>query len=277
MLAHHPAVSGDSILFTASPYRHSSNLLPSLGAEGHVAHHDRANPARTAREQSPFFRLPEKIRLEIYRLCVPSGFVFDVREHNTFRGLARLSATPQALLNRSRGHFEQPSDDSLDDVGSDYEFGLDEDNSESESDGVADDEDDYSGALQKNRWLNATVRRQGWLPEIRSLLTASKRIREEVLDVLYGENVFRVIVSPQASAKKIQSRFSKTKVRRIRHLMTLYKQFETLADYLPQCRIQTFIRQEVIPNLTTLHIVCDPPTGTAMTITGRASATSPTR
>jgi hypothetical protein len=89
----------------------------------------------------------------------------------------------------------------------------------------------------------------------------SQQIREEVLDVLYGENVFRVILGPQSSAKSLEASFSEAKMRRIRHIMVVYKQFGTFADYIPVSRIPTFIWQGVIPNLTTLHIVFEQPTG----------------
>lgn len=231
-------------------------MLPGFRAGRHVANLDATKAARTTLKQSALFDLPVKVRKEIYRLCVPSGFVFDVREYNTFRGSPKISATPEALLDRSRWYFEGPS---LDD--SDHEWDSDDEGSAGESGDESEEDDEYSGIIRKDTWIDAAVRRPGWLPEIRSLLVTSQQIREEVLDVLYGENVFRVILGPQSSARSLEASFSEAKMRRIRHIMVVYKQFGTFADYIPECRIPTFIWQGVIPNLTTLHIVFEQPTG----------------
>jgi hypothetical protein len=88
-------------------------MLPGFRAGRHVANLDATKAARTTLKQSALFDLPVKVRKEIYRLCVPSGFVFDVREYNTFRGSPKISATPEALLDRSRWYFEGPSLDIL--------------------------------------------------------------------------------------------------------------------------------------------------------------------
>ncbi|KAJ9129729.1 hypothetical protein NKR19_g10216, partial [Coniochaeta hoffmannii] len=70
-----------------------------------------------AKQSSCFFTLPLEIRMKIYRLCVPSGALFDVREMPTFGAGWHFTNCPDALLNRPpcnamcRHHFTNPGKD----------------------------------------------------------------------------------------------------------------------------------------------------------------------
>ncbi|KAB5577495.1 hypothetical protein GE09DRAFT_1260136 [Coniochaeta sp. 2T2.1] len=211
-------------------------LRPSFLATD-LANQDAATTAGEAPNRGGLFKLPVEVRLEIYRLCLPTDTVFDVRERATFRGAHSYSATAAALLGRTSQEVDGPY--------------VDE--SEDEWDCYGDEEDDVS--------LDDPTDEEHQLTAIRALLLASRRIREEVLDVLYGENTFRIIVGPRFDAEDFKSKFPKEKRGRIRRLELIYKQFGTFAGDVPECWMPTFIWQDIIPNVMKLTVVFEQPTG----------------
>ncbi|KAH8911142.1 hypothetical protein BR93DRAFT_956110 [Coniochaeta sp. PMI_546] len=356
-----------------------------------------------------FFHLPVEIRMEIYRLCVPNGYVFDVREKPTFADYRNKPRTRDALLHWTamdwidslhfRGMIEASSDESSSawsgpeyayassegdqsvsedseaedssaeesqedtdealgegseddrstdwgsDSGSSQEFPSggamhlfgpspferseniafygtaadqlfyylgfeDEDGSEegdsygeadiydydhgsvsdSDSDSKSDSEGesesesgsesdseseshgtssaeadssllDHIKGIPMDKWRDITSLSPNWVPTICGLLLASRQIREEVLDVLYGENVFRVAVGKRSSERAVRIGFSQSKLQRIRHVMFIYKQFSNCPGTVPEFSIDRRLWDDILPNLTTLHFVAEQPTG----------------
>ncbi|KAB5577494.1 hypothetical protein GE09DRAFT_1260132 [Coniochaeta sp. 2T2.1] len=216
-----------------------------------------ADTSRKIPKRNPLFTLPLKIRKEIYRHCVPNGFVFDIREHNTFRGSRKFHATPEALLNCGFWDIEGPSLDNpvttkattkrrcrIDDMAT-----------------VTNEHDKLKTKyVNADKWINSSFSRPGYVPTVRSLLLTTHQVREEVLDILYGENMFRVVLGPDNTTSDIK-RIPKAKRGRIRHLMVVYKQFATFARAIPECRVPTWMWQGIVPKLSTIHIVFGQPTG----------------
>ncbi|KAB5515187.1 hypothetical protein GE09DRAFT_581660 [Coniochaeta sp. 2T2.1] len=94
----------------------------------------------------------------------------------------------------------------------------------------------------------------GWLREIRGLLLTSRRVREEVLDILYGENIFRIDLGPRFNAEDFKQKLSEGKSSRIRSLMLVHDAYD-----FDECRMPTFIWQDIMSNITTLYTVFDQP------------------
>lgn len=125
---------------------------------------------------------------------------------------------------------------------------------------------DFTTFLRKgpaDKWAEADQPHQDWIPTIRGLLLASRQLREEVLDVLYGENVFRVFVADHYSEPAFKRNFSQTKRQRLRHIMLVFRQrSQDLPPQLlplPELFVKTKIWNEILPNLTTLRIVAMQP------------------
>lgn len=138
--------------------------------------------------------------------------------------------------------------------------------SESESHGTSSAEADSSlldhiKGIPMDKWRDITSLSPNWVPTICGLLLALRQIREEVLDVLYGENVFRVAVGKRSSERAVRIGFSQSKLQRIRHVMFIYKQFSNCPGTVPEFSIDRRLWDDILPNLTTLHFVAEQPTG----------------
>lgn len=267
-------------------------------------------PSTKAKKWPAFFRLPLEIRLKIYRHCVPSGIIFDVREKPTFFGNPGMSMNPSALLNRPPfdpmcpHDFTDPGDTRDEDHASDirsgvanYLYGLEKEELMCRHDFFARGEfimpagkvvcssanigaqEEYLRDLKKSaasterkddntrhvpgipvdKWIDASLDKSNWVPCIRALLLVSRQVRKEVLDILYGENVFRVIVGKFSSERVLRNGFSKEKVERIRHIMLVHKQFSMNPGKQPEFRVDRQLWDRILPRLSTLHIVAGQP------------------
>ncbi|OIW28632.1 hypothetical protein CONLIGDRAFT_703727 [Coniochaeta ligniaria NRRL 30616] len=158
-------------------------------------------------------------------------------------------------------------DDSEDDNDSEDDDSEDDDSEDSDSE-IIDPLDHISG-IPIDKWVDASSRPcfpfqkfvfvPKWVSTIRSLLITSHQIREEVLDILYGENVFRVAVGKYSCERALRNGFSKAKMQRMRHIMILYEQLSSSSGDGPEFRLDRNIWDRVLPNLSTLHLLASQP------------------
>lgn len=277
-----------------------------------------------------FMDLPVEVRLNIYRLCVPNRFVFDVRMRPTFAGPPRGFSRAAAPFNFEYGHYysinEMADDDedqwetdddedqwetdddessgsmhfnyleeseleacpasaALDLVfgrehGASSEKEVDEDDhniksyvdiytdsdtdGDTESDTDSDRESDWGPPIDE--WADPAEPRPEWQPTVQGLLVASKKIREEVLDILYRENAFRVMLGRSDSKRALVARFSEAKIKRMRHILLVFQlgyQYpgfpETRQSYRDCFPMPRPVWDGILSNLATLRLVTGQP------------------
>lgn len=163
--------------------------------------------------------LPYEVREAIYYLAgIPTKMVFDLTEVPTFLGDSDFSYLPDASLTEGRYGFEREfyyCEDENDDV-------LTSDEEEEEDDEKDDEknvEEDTGEDDEKDPWAAMEL----WASRIRlraiqGLLRVSRLVREEVLGILYGENLFSINVF-RTSINSLKQRISQDKRYTIRHLM----------------------------------------------------------
>ncbi|KAB5515185.1 hypothetical protein GE09DRAFT_581191 [Coniochaeta sp. 2T2.1] len=237
-----------------------------------------------------FTTLPIEIRKMIYRFAVPNGYVFDVRDQPTFKS-DYLANLPEFMMNRVPRHFmdmgrhfsepvdnwadTQDEDDGSKSDGSEDDDGNDDPMSDSDEDGSDGDirvdeeeggtmgsesgaEDDlhHMRGVAIDKYVNASELKPIFLQTIQSLLITCRQVREEVLDVLYGENVFRVPLGLHTAEHALRNGFLRSKAFRIKHIMLVYEQY---LDDGPELNLDRPMWNKILPNLVSLRLVlCQP-------------------
>lgn len=174
-----------------------------------------------------FLDLPFELRLMIYRLSLPTKKIFDMMEKPIFYGRSYWDTFFATLDEDSSASEDGDSDEQVeDDEDEDSNIDDDEaDHNESESDSdeeeeSAEDEKDEDDSLSTDDWAEETRPNLDRLTTIRSLLLASRQIRDEALDVLYGENLLCVNVSKASRhSEPLKRLIDEGKSGRIRHIM----------------------------------------------------------
>ncbi|KAB5577491.1 hypothetical protein GE09DRAFT_1260128 [Coniochaeta sp. 2T2.1] len=143
--------------------------------------------------------------------------------------------------------------------------GIDQDDSE-----AADDEDGSSNidsqeddlyhmrGIRIDRFIDASEKKPIFLPTIQSLLITCHQVREEVLDILYGENVFRVTVGKYTAERALRNGFHRSKVFRMKHIMLVYEQISP-NRLGPELDFDRPVWNKILPNVVSLRLVLHQP------------------
>ncbi|KAB5578339.1 hypothetical protein GE09DRAFT_546292 [Coniochaeta sp. 2T2.1] len=253
--------------FTASKIR-DNNPHP-LKMASQVPHSAQVEQTRTG-----FQRLPVEIRLEIHRLILPTKTVVDIMEKPTFYGHSYwYDFFTMPLMHPDDDFYSEEEDenDYLDSVGEAANAQAEQQgggvNEESQHGGNTDSNDNNSGrsrtSIQKPQgdpvddwarepFFNSVGERDQQKQTIKGLLLTSRSVREEVLDVLYGENLF--CIDMFAKSHFLTSHLGLEKMGRVRHLMMLL--FPRDED---EIILHTRVFKRIIPNLRSLRIVAEQP------------------
>jgi hypothetical protein len=186
--------------------------------------------------------LPLEIRIEIYRLCVPTKHIFDVVQSPTFAGQADLTADTVPVFDL--WYHEQ--------IQAVYSEDSDSQGDTTDTEGSTAEEAPF------DTWDEPVEDFPPWIEFIQALLLVSRQVRDEVLDVLYGENGFRINVGQNWTHEETMTRrFSEAKIQRIKHVLLCYPQ-RNISLNKPLV-IDRHLWQIMLPNLATLRVVAGPP------------------
>lgn len=202
-----------------------------------------------------FFNLPFELRLQIYRLSLPTKFMFEAREYNTcfgFLGCNRYGGPLGTYFRSQCRKFEPYLEHS---EGEDPNAGVP--GSDEENHG----QDPYNCGSADSNWPLA-VYRPDRVKHILAFLSVSRQLREEVLDVLYGENLFMLdpfqtqhvgthtIPHPLSTATAGQ-------MQRMRHIMLVPGRFSWTVERADFKTVNFYaaLRDTTFPCLKTLCIV----------------------
>jgi hypothetical protein len=216
------------------------------------------------KRRTGFFDLPYELRLQIYRLSLPTKFLFehDAGEYDPcfgFSGCNRYGATQNIYFRSQSREFEpylEHSEEVPNDVGWSGPSGLDDENR---------GQDPYNGGSAVGKesinWLSAAYRPDR-VKHILRLLSVSRQIREEVLDVLYGENLFLLDPFQLQHAGAYTpldplSTGTEGGLQRMRHIMLVPGRFAWTPNHadFKRSRFYTALKDIDFPRLKTLCIV----------------------
>jgi hypothetical protein len=253
-----------------------------------------SNPTMAERGTG-FLDLPYELRLQIYRLSLPTGMVFNLADRPTFLGLptngygiASTEHEPYLLpgkVDDDGGDHEDLRGDEADDLSHDKsgedspeisDDDLENDNHEEDASDSEDDDSEDGGFVADmwyfedehkyrpfsppDKWPNEAPMRRRRVKHIQAYLLVSRQVYEEVLDVLYGENLFFVWLPTH---EHDLTRLTAARRRRIRHLM-LVLQASSFIIKGGQLDINFRLNKDIwddniLSNLKTLHVVATQP------------------
>lgn len=209
-----------------------------------------------------FLDLPYEIRLQIYRHCLPQRTLFDVSSlllDRPYR-FVYVHGSPSHDVGYQKLGDESPSllleDDQLEPFESVYDpSGPDLEclDLEDENRSHSTDEDQLDLFKSVYDRIGGFRSRRSVLP---SLLQVSRQISDEALNVLYGDNVFKVILHG-GGEYDLKTIFCEANKRRIRHIMLVLRPMGV--SYSPNFRVDTAMWDTILPHLRTLWIVAEQP------------------
>lgn len=208
-----------------------------------------------------FLDLPYEIRLQIYGHCFPRRFLFDV-SFNLFSRFDPLeNAYVHGSLSDDAGYQdmgdESPSHVSEDDQPEHFESLCNSPGvkgcSDLEEETQSHPSDDDPIELFGFRYDGTGGLRRSVLP---SLLQVSQQVSDETLNMLYGDNAFKVIMHGEGE-RRLKKIFSEANRRRIQQIMLVLRPMGV--SYEPKFRVDTAMWDSILPHLKTLWIVAEQP------------------
>lgn len=207
-----------------------------------------------------FLDLPYEIRLQIYRHCLPQRTLFDVSPlldpsyRFVVHGLPSHDVRYQELGDESPSLLLE--DDQLEPFESAYDspnHDLECLDLEDENQSHPSDEDQLDLFKSVYDGIEGFRSRRSVLP---SLLQVSRQISDEALNVLYGDNAFKIILHGEGEYH-LKTIFCEANRRRIRHIMLVLRPMGV--SYCPNFRMDTAMWDTILPHLRTLWIVAEQP------------------
>ena len=182
-------------------------------------------------------RLPFEIRLQIYHYCIPRKRVIEV-SNPCFCIRWPYEEVDYTLDLEDAPDFE---DDTLD---LEDALGSEDDAVNLEADAV------YSGGCTMD------LERDYWKRNNNSIFLLSKQICEEALDVLYGENIFKLYLHREGE-HFLKKNFTEANRQRMRYLLLIAK--PRGISYGPGRMPDNALWSSILPTLEGLRIVAEQP------------------
>lgn len=211
-----------------------------------------------------FLNLPYDIRLQIYRYCLPQGYIIDVSP--IFLGWPYLFEDP---------YVHSPLDDSPEylDLGNEYSMPLFEYNQSGSLELACNSRDTYSRPSepedenpiyahdgdQTNLSESLFYGPEAFNPQrsaLPSLLQVCQQVSDEALDSLYSGNIFKIVL--HGGGQYHLGAFScQANRQRIRQVMLVLRPMGV--SYKPGFKMDTAIWETILPHLQNLLIVAEEP------------------
>lgn len=186
-------------------------------------------------------RLPFEIRLQIYYHCIPRKRVIDVAHpHFIPQWPLDLEHRPQ---NPDHLEYVQDSEDDVERI----------QDSEDDVEHIQDSEEN----VEDNHHLTHDfIASWDLIKNQNSIFLLSKQISEEALDVLYGDNVFKLYLHGEGESY-LKMNFSHQNRQRMKYLLLIAQ--PRGVSYTPKNRVDDVLWRCMLPHLKGLRIVAEQP------------------
>jgi hypothetical protein len=204
-----------------------------------------------------FLDLPYEIRLQIYRHCLPQRTLFDVSPllNPSYRFI--VHDLPSHDVGYQELGDESPSLLLEDDQLEPFESAYDSPNPDLECLDLEDENQSHPPDEDQLDLFKSGIggfrSRRSVLP---GLLQVSRQVSDEALNVLYGDNAFKIILHG-GGEYHLKTIFCEANRRRIRHIMLVLRPMGV--SYCPNFRMDTAMWDTILPHLRTLGIVAEQP------------------
>jgi len=198
-------------------------------------------------------RLPFEIRLQIYRYCIPRKHVVEVSSPRFYIGWPYVGVDhtlgSEDILSSKEDTLDL-EDDAVE--VEDYNLGFgDTLSSEEDALGLEDDAvnlEDYNLDLDGDYW-NPNKNRS-------SIFRLSKQISEEALDILYGENIFKLCLHGEGEVY-LKKNFTAANRQRMRYLLVTAE--PRGVSYEPRKVPDNSLWSSILPTLKGLRVIAEQP------------------
>jgi hypothetical protein len=193
-------------------------------------------------------RLPFEIRLQIFRYCIPRKHLIEVSSPRFYIGWPYEEVDHTLNLRDARDFEDDPDPELEDDAVYLEEYTLDlEDHTVYLEDDTLDLEDNTLN-FEGDYWSRHKNKN--------SIFLVSKQISEEALDILYGENIFKLHLHGLDEVH-LKKNFTEANRRRMRYLLLVARPMGV--SYGPGKIPDNVLWSSILPQLKGLRIVAEQP------------------